>query len=98
VTWRFAGPCANRAAMAVLAALIWVNLGRQAVGLRLLARQPRRETCVWGGGCTGSCHDPEVLAFLDDPGPDHDYLPRRRLVERVQANLVLDGVDQFAEL
>jgi hypothetical protein len=97
VTWCFAGRCANRLASAVLTALIWLNPGRQHADQQILARQPRAKTAVRRHGWTGSCDDPEVLAFLDDTGADHGYLSCSALIERVQAHLILDRVNQFAE-
>jgi hypothetical protein len=42
-------------------------------------------------GCTGSCDDPEVLAFLDNPRSDHSHLACRALIEQVKPDLILDG-------
>jgi hypothetical protein len=51
---------------------------------------------VYGRPCTGSCDDPEILAFLDRPRPDGRDLAGRAVIERVEPDLVLHWVDQIA--
>jgi hypothetical protein len=44
------------------------------------------------------CDDPEILALLDRPRAHDGYLPRGAVIERVETHLVLDRVDQLAQL
>src|ERR1039457_3236608 len=97
LTCGFAGRCANRRAKAARIAPIRAHPRRRVAEQGILTRQPRRKTTIRGYGCTGSCDDPEVLAFLDDASADHSYPPRRTLIKRVQAHLILDRVDQIPE-
>jgi hypothetical protein len=67
------------------------------------ARQPRPEAGVPAGAVPvraarpgGSSDDPVVLALLDHAGAQHDALADRPFVQRVDADLVLDRVDEPA--
>jgi hypothetical protein len=51
----------------------------------------------WRQSCTGSCDDPEVLAFLDHPGAQDDDAADRVVVQLVDADLIFDRVDKVTE-
>src|ERR1035441_2296948 len=97
LTCGFAGRRADRRTKAARIAPIRSHPRRRVAEQGILLRQPRRKTTIRGHGCTGSCDDPEVLAFLDDASADHSYPPRRTLIKRVQAHLTLDRIDQIPE-
>ena len=98
MTWAFGVRCAILPAAGPSDKGFWHYPGELAADLAVSVRQPRssraaRHTSVRAG----SRDDPEVLAFLDHPGAEDHDPTRRALVEEVQADLVLDGIDQVPE-
>jgi hypothetical protein len=98
LTCIFACECANRQPEASAATRILAFLRRQVLDQPVSARQPRLKAAIRHWVCTGSCDDPEILALFDHPGVYDGYPPRRAVIERVQAHLALDRVDQLTQL
>jgi hypothetical protein len=96
LTCGFEGRCANLLDGGLLRAPIRVRLRRQACEQGVLPRQPCAREGMRPGDCTGSCDDPKILALLDDACTDYGHLACGTLIERVQANLVFDRVDDLA--
>jgi hypothetical protein len=78
--------------------LFWPGFQPRVADLRVRRAPTGARNGVRPEACTSSRDDPEVLAFLDGPGTEHDGAADRAVIEGIDTDLVFDWIDELAEL